>query len=231
MAAARRSNDECTSREIEHLQFEMMVKLGANRRIELACEMFATVRESILPSRVDGMPEKIDKKRQYFDRMSAAHCRLISLRTRVNPMKRFPFIIFAIFLLASISSAASGDHDQPERTVLRRASRCRLSKFDAARIFAFAERFSIPAVEYSFQPEKFLSAGFGLFGERASCSETIKLLREGSGVRTAVRFRDGKIYANGVQRKLPRRRSSGVWTFPDMPRQILLWNSIVRIRG
>ncbi len=30
---------------------------------------------------------------------------------------------------------------------------------------------------------------------RASCSQTIKLLRESSGVRTAVRFREGKIYA------------------------------------
>ncbi len=31
-------------------------------------------------------------------------------------------------------------------------------------------------------------------GGSASCSETIKILREGSGVRTAVRFREGKIY-------------------------------------
>lgn len=28
----------------------------------------------------------------------------------------------------------------------------------------------------------------------ASCSETVKILREGSGVRTAVRFREGKVY-------------------------------------
>lgn len=28
----------------------------------------------------------------------------------------------------------------------------------------------------------------------ASCSETVKILREGSGARTAVRFREGKIY-------------------------------------
>lgn len=31
-------------------------------------------------------------------------------------------------------------------------------------------------------------------GGTASCSETLKILREGSGVRTAVRFREGKIY-------------------------------------
>jgi hypothetical protein len=30
-------------------------------------------------------------------------------------------------------------------------------------------------------------------GGSASCSETVKILREGSGVRTAVRFREGKI--------------------------------------
>lgn len=31
-------------------------------------------------------------------------------------------------------------------------------------------------------------------GGSASCSETVKILREGSGARTAVRFREGKIY-------------------------------------
>jgi hypothetical protein len=31
-------------------------------------------------------------------------------------------------------------------------------------------------------------------GGSASCSETVRILREGSGARTAVRFRDGKIY-------------------------------------
>lgn len=31
-------------------------------------------------------------------------------------------------------------------------------------------------------------------GGSASCSETVKILREGSGARTSVRFREGKIY-------------------------------------
>jgi len=39
-----------TSPEIEKLQFEMMVSLGAKRRIELACEMYMAAQASALAS-------------------------------------------------------------------------------------------------------------------------------------------------------------------------------------
>ncbi|MEJ7847587.1 MAG: hypothetical protein WKF92_05820 [Pyrinomonadaceae bacterium] len=39
------------------------------------------------------------------------------------------------------------------------------------------------------------SAAFGFNSPPPACSETIKLLRETNNLRTAVRFRDGKIYA------------------------------------
>lgn len=44
-----------TSLEIEQIRFEMMMKLGAEKRIELASEMYMAARESIiasLPSRL-----------------------------------------------------------------------------------------------------------------------------------------------------------------------------------
>lgn len=44
---------------------------------------------------------------------------------------------------------------------------------------------------YSFIPE----SEWGKFAPRAKCKESIQLLRELTGVRTAVRFRDGKILA------------------------------------
>lgn len=40
-----------------------------------------------------------------------------------------------------------------------------------------------------------LSFGSSFLREAQVCNESIRLLREGNGVRTAVRFRDGKIYA------------------------------------
>jgi hypothetical protein len=57
----------------------------------------------------------------------------------------------------------------------------------------------------NFDPPEFAIAANGAKGERpvnssafvpgGECRETIQLLRESNGVRTAVRFRDGKIYA------------------------------------
>ncbi len=44
---------------------------------------------------------------------------------------------------------------------------------------------------YSFIPE----SKWGAYTPRAKCKESIQLLREISGVRTTVRFRDGKIFA------------------------------------
>ena len=55
-----------TSPEIEQLQFEMMMKLGANKRIELACEMFMAVREMIISSLPKDLSEKELKKQIYF---------------------------------------------------------------------------------------------------------------------------------------------------------------------
>lgn len=55
-----------TSPEIEQLQFEMMMKLGANRRIEMACEMFAAARAMIIESLPQDLPEKEFKKQLYY---------------------------------------------------------------------------------------------------------------------------------------------------------------------
>ena len=57
-----------TSPEIEKLQFEMMMKLGAKKRIAMACEMFMAARELILAS----LPKDLSKhegKRQYYKQM------------------------------------------------------------------------------------------------------------------------------------------------------------------
>lgn len=43
----------------------------------------------------------------------------------------------------------------------------------------------------NFEPPQFPISNSG---GSASCSETVKILREGSGARTAVRFREGRIY-------------------------------------
>jgi hypothetical protein len=39
-----------TTPQIERLQFEMMMRLGSRRRIELACEMYGAARKAILNS-------------------------------------------------------------------------------------------------------------------------------------------------------------------------------------
>ena len=56
-----------------------------------------------------------------------------------------------------------------------------------------------PPIEFSIAsnnagPKAEASAGLG-FAPSGACKEVIQLLRENNGVRTAVRFRDGKIYA------------------------------------
>ena len=57
-----------TSRDIERRQFEMMMMLGAQRRIELACEMYMAARESIITSLPDGLSER-EWCRAFVDKM------------------------------------------------------------------------------------------------------------------------------------------------------------------
>lgn len=51
-----------TSPEMEKLQIEMMLKLGANKRIELAGEMFMAARDLILASLPGNLSERANKK-------------------------------------------------------------------------------------------------------------------------------------------------------------------------
>lgn len=57
-----------TSPEIEKMQFEMMLKLGASRRIELGSEMFMAARELIFASLPKDLPER-EIKKSYYERM------------------------------------------------------------------------------------------------------------------------------------------------------------------
>ena len=57
-----------TSPEMEKRQLEMMVKLGANKRIELGAEMFMAARELILASLPKSLPER-EVKKLYYERM------------------------------------------------------------------------------------------------------------------------------------------------------------------
>ncbi len=57
-----------TSPEIEKMQFEMMMKLGADKRIALACEMFMAARELLLASLPQHLSER-ELKKQYYLRM------------------------------------------------------------------------------------------------------------------------------------------------------------------
>lgn len=55
-----------TSPEIEEMQFEMMMKLGAEKRIALAGEMFMAARQLLLASLPKDLSEREIKKRYYF---------------------------------------------------------------------------------------------------------------------------------------------------------------------
>ena len=55
-----------TPPEIEKIQFEMMMKMSANQRIAMACEMFMSARELFLQSLPKNLPEKEVKKQLYF---------------------------------------------------------------------------------------------------------------------------------------------------------------------
>jgi len=55
-----------TSREIEKIQFELMMRKTPNERIALACEMFMSARESFLASLPKGLSDKETKQRLYF---------------------------------------------------------------------------------------------------------------------------------------------------------------------
>jgi hypothetical protein len=55
-----------TSPEIEKMQFEIMMKLGADRRIELACEMFMAARKLLFASLPEHLSERELKKRYYL---------------------------------------------------------------------------------------------------------------------------------------------------------------------
>lgn len=57
-----------TSPEIEKMQFEMMMKLGSNKRIALGCEMFMAARKLIIASLPKNISER-DLKKQYYLKM------------------------------------------------------------------------------------------------------------------------------------------------------------------
>ena len=49
-----------TSPEVRRLQFEIMMRLGVNRRVELAAEMFMAARNNILTSLPGGLsPQEV----------------------------------------------------------------------------------------------------------------------------------------------------------------------------
>ena len=55
-----------TSPEIEKMQFEMMMKLGADKRVALAGEMFMAARQLLLASLPQHLSERELKKQYYF---------------------------------------------------------------------------------------------------------------------------------------------------------------------
>ena len=57
-----------TSSEIEQLQFEMMMKLGPAKRIELAAEMYLAARESVFASLPAGLSAK-DRRMAFVQRI------------------------------------------------------------------------------------------------------------------------------------------------------------------
>ncbi|MGB2752098.1 MAG: hypothetical protein WBC19_08560 [Pyrinomonadaceae bacterium] len=57
-----------TSPEIEQMQFEMMIKLGSKRRIELACEMYMAARSHIFAALPNDLSDAVCK-RAFIDKM------------------------------------------------------------------------------------------------------------------------------------------------------------------
>ena len=55
-----------TSREIEKIQFELMLKMTPNQRIALGCEMFMSAREAFLKSLPKNLSEQEIKKLLYY---------------------------------------------------------------------------------------------------------------------------------------------------------------------
>ena len=55
-----------TTPEIEKIQFEMMMKMPADRRIALACEMFMSSRELFLNSLPKNLSENEIKKKLFY---------------------------------------------------------------------------------------------------------------------------------------------------------------------
>lgn len=55
-----------TTPEIEKMQFELMLKMTPNERIEIACEMFMSARNLFLASLPKDLSEEEIKKRLYF---------------------------------------------------------------------------------------------------------------------------------------------------------------------
>ena len=55
-----------TSREIEKIQFDLMLKMTPDERIAMGCEMFMSARDAFLNSLPKDLSEKEIKKQFYF---------------------------------------------------------------------------------------------------------------------------------------------------------------------
>jgi hypothetical protein len=62
----RTMND--TTPEIERRQFEIMSAMGSRKRIELACEMYMTARESVL-SKLPKTASEREREREFVSKM------------------------------------------------------------------------------------------------------------------------------------------------------------------
>ncbi len=189
-----------TSPEIEKMQFEMMMNLGAKRRIALASEMFMAARKLIFASLPKDLSEREIKKR-YYEKMYGEPLPADFFKTKKMIIKKVVSLMFSILLVVSLAKAQTAEV----------AVSLNEQFFDTL-LDAMFKNFNAPEFPIAVMQERekgrkgkrekgsYVNIGFENEGRRTTdegrvCNESIKLLREIDGVRTAVRFREGKIYA------------------------------------
>lgn len=193
-----------TTPEIEQLQNELWMKRTPQERVRFQMELFTAARRVIIASMPKGLTEREFKRRLYF-RTYGEELPVDFLKVKKMKCSKILILFFALLFVPHASHAQAAEvtisfnehfmdavidamfKAAPPPEFLIAASDFR-NPMKKGEVRLFNEVTAMNTAKAAYTDAKSASS-------HPACRESVRLLAESAGVRTSVRFRDGKIIA------------------------------------
>lgn len=129
-----------------------------------------------------------------YNRASAACLAVFLLFTAANAQKAEVTVSLNEAFFDALLDSIYQNFDPPEFSLAQNALNRRDAGAQISQKSKVKSKNNAEVLSFAFLPFTSSSASLRHSGKRPFCTETIKILREMNGVRTAVHFRDGKIF-------------------------------------